>query len=68
MNEEEKKTIEKIKLDMSKPLACKEITICDVDDLMKLLNLIDRQEKKIKSLENDNQVLKETLYGGNVSN
>lgn len=59
MTEKEKKAIEKIKLDISKPLACKGITICDVDDLIKLLKLIEKlqsdieiKDKVIKELEN----------------
>ena len=59
MSEEEKKAIEKIKLDMSKPLACKEITICDVDDLIKLLNLIEKQQAELDLYNNLKQIEQE---------
>ena len=32
-----------------------------------MLELYNKEVEKNKKLENDNQVLKETLYGGNVS-
>lgn len=34
--------------------------------LESLIELIEKKNKKIKELENDNQVLRETLYGGNI--
>ena len=43
---------------------------CNIDLVRKFIivqsKLIDA-EKQIRSLKNDNKVLKETLYGGNVS-
>ena len=53
------KAIDKIKLDISKPLACKEITICDVDDLIKLLNLIEKQQAELDSYTNLKQIEQE---------
>lgn len=35
--------------------------------ILGLLDLYNKEVEKNKKLENDNQVLKETLYGGNVS-
>ena len=34
--------------------------------LESLIELIENKNKKIEELENDNQVLRETLYGGNI--
>lgn len=53
MTDEEKKAINKVKFDMSRPLACKEITICDVDDLIKIINLIQKQEKMINLMSRE---------------
>lgn len=35
--------------------------------ILGLLDLYNKEVEKNKKLENDNQVLRETLYGGNVS-
>lgn len=36
-------------------------------DISKYLQELDKKDKENKQLKNDNQILKETLFGGNVS-
>lgn len=56
ISEEEKKAIEIIKYnDIARPLACGDITICNIEDLKTVLNLIEKQNKEIECLKNLNK-------------
>lgn len=55
MSEEEKKAIDIIKYnDIARPLACGDITICNIEDLKIALNLIQKQQEEIERLNNLN--------------
>lgn len=55
MSEEEKKAIDIIKYnDIARPLACGDITICNIEDLKIALNLIEKQRAEIERLNNLN--------------
>ena len=56
LSEEEKKAIGRIKYnDIAKPLACGDLTICNIEDLEIILNLIKKQSKEIEHLKNLNE-------------
>ena len=51
LSEEEKKAIDIIKYnDIGHPLACGDITICSIEDLQTILNLIEKQDKIINEM------------------
>lgn len=49
MSEEENEAIKRIKYnDISKPLACGDLTICNIEDLNTVLNLTQKQQEEIE--------------------
>ena len=51
MNEEE--AIERLKKDKNKPLACGDITIVDIDDLEIVLNLLEKKDTLIHTMQSE---------------
>ncbi len=49
MTEEEKEAIERIKYnDIARPLYCGDITICNIEDLQTVLNLVQKQQADLE--------------------
>ena len=58
MSEEEKEAIERIKYnDIARPLHCGDITICNIEDLQTVLNLVQKQQTELEKLKNKNKEL-----------
>ena len=58
MSEEEKEIIERIKYnDIARPLYCGDITICNIEDLQTVLNLVQKQQTELEKLKNKNKEL-----------
>lgn len=56
MTEKEKEAIDIIKYnDIARPLACGDVTICNVEDLKVALNLIQRQQEENIKLKQENE-------------
>lgn len=53
MTDKEKEAIERLKLDITKPLYYREQTIVNVDDLETVLNLIQTQQEEIEHLKQE---------------
>lgn len=51
MNEEE--AIERLKKDKNKPLACGDITIVNIDDLETVLNLLEKKDTLIHTMQSE---------------
>ena len=52
MSEEEKEAIERIKYnDIARPLYCGDITICNIEDLQTVLNLVQKQQSDLEKKE-----------------
>lgn len=60
MTNEEKKAIENIKEDIKyadlRDLVDDDCTVCFVEDLETILNLLDKQDNRIKELESDKEI------------
>ncbi len=43
--------------DIAKPLYCGDLTICNIEDLQIVINLVERQQKELEQLEAEKQEL-----------
>lgn len=61
-SKEEIEAIGRIKYnDIAKPLACGDLTICNIEDLEIVINLAERQQKELEQLEAERkEVIKKT--------
>ena len=65
MTNEEKKAIENIKEDIKyadlRDLVDDDCTVCFVEDLETILNLLEKQDNRIKELESDKEIKDKTI-------